>query len=999
MKHEAFCCPDDLYRGTDFWMLNGDLTDEEIVFQLREMKDKGVYSFIARTYLGLRSDYPGPRFKEKMRTIVNTARDLGLKIFLQAGYMPEAVLGLPETCSLYYIYPVKEGEEDGRRVICRHHDTVFVEHNSVTFLNMFDSEAMDYYLKTSYEDMWAEFSEEYGKTILSVWVDEPSYNGTYLPWFPKLETMFSERFGYSLADKVWMLYFDGEGCETVRYHYRTLMRDLLEINYFKKVQDWCHAHNLMFSGHLMMEETMKSQISRAQATVPYYKYFDIPGIDKLKGEMNWVDDPLNSLNPHERQYNLYNTALQCTSAARQTGKGHVLAEMYGVSGENFTFRNMTCMFDSYAAMGINHRSVHGMFYTLHGRGKRAYPPHISYYQPFWKKYKNITDYTARVSAFISEGRPASDVAVIHPLETGYMLYRGSVNGSAVGSEALDRLDAKVNDLLVTLCSEQRAVDFADLASIRDLGCVQNGRLVVGEMSYGTVILPDLKVITSQLLGLLEQMAAEGGKVLCLGDAPIMLDGVPSDEVADRIKAISTRVDSVAAVLNALDEPTCKVEGVGGANILLNRRICEDGEKIFVYNKDCAHEARIELSVKAAGTLYRYDAYSGEICEYPAKQDGAFLRASLNVPEGGSVLLSVEPQRDDVTRTVETSEIKSVLPINDAWTAEPLSDNVLLLEYCRFRKGDGDFSAEMPIIAVQRLLTVDEYRGPITLQYEFETADELSGISLALEDPAEQRLTLDGSPIDCTPTGWYCDKSFKTVSVGTLSAGQHVLEVSREFFPLTKVTNMITQLFETRHGIELEPMYLLGKFAVRGHGVSSVNGCTVFERQFVLEALPDAVVSLGELTGDGFPFYAGEIVLTGKVNVPESIDTSSATLRLGVMNAACAEVIVNGVNVGDINRAPAQIDIGGALKKGENVVQIKLYTTIHNIIGPFHRPGGDIGNVFVGSYRNPDAAWLSVDTDKPGWETRMADFYPKWTDRYNVVPLGVKDVSLVFDFKK
>ncbi|MBQ2708926.1 MAG: hypothetical protein IJF67_11730, partial [Clostridia bacterium] len=101
-------------------------------FQLHEMKDKGVYSFIARTYLGLKSDYPGPRFKARLRTIVETSRELGMKIFLQAGYMPEAVLGLPSDCALRYIYPVKPGEENGRRVLCTHGDVVFVEHNSVT---------------------------------------------------------------------------------------------------------------------------------------------------------------------------------------------------------------------------------------------------------------------------------------------------------------------------------------------------------------------------------------------------------------------------------------------------------------------------------------------------------------------------------------------------------------------------------------------------------------------------------------------------------------------------------------------------------------------------------------------------------------------------------------------------------------------------------------------------------------------------------------------------
>ena len=206
MNRESFANPEMLFRGTDFWMLNDTLTDEGIVSQIHEMKDKGVYSFIARTYIGLKSDYPGPEFKKKMRVIIDTAEKCGLRVFLQAGYMPEAVLGLPEDYALRYIMPVKGGEENGRSVLCWHNGYSFVEHNSRTFLDMFRKESVDFYIKKSYEEMWKEFSNEYGKTILSVWVDEPSYNGSYLPWTPVLEDAFKRRFGYSLKEKVYLLY-------------------------------------------------------------------------------------------------------------------------------------------------------------------------------------------------------------------------------------------------------------------------------------------------------------------------------------------------------------------------------------------------------------------------------------------------------------------------------------------------------------------------------------------------------------------------------------------------------------------------------------------------------------------------------------------------------------------------------------------------------------------------------------------------------------------------
>ena len=41
MKTEHFQNPDEFFRGTDFWMMNGELTEEGIEKQLREMKEKG----------------------------------------------------------------------------------------------------------------------------------------------------------------------------------------------------------------------------------------------------------------------------------------------------------------------------------------------------------------------------------------------------------------------------------------------------------------------------------------------------------------------------------------------------------------------------------------------------------------------------------------------------------------------------------------------------------------------------------------------------------------------------------------------------------------------------------------------------------------------------------------------------------------------------------------------------------------------------------------------
>ena len=66
----------------------------------------------------------------------------------------------------------------------------------------------------------------------------------------------------------------------------------MEVCYYSKVREWCHAHGLSFAGHLMGEERLTMQIAQAACVMPFYKYFDVPGIDMLSAVHDWYDKPL-----------------------------------------------------------------------------------------------------------------------------------------------------------------------------------------------------------------------------------------------------------------------------------------------------------------------------------------------------------------------------------------------------------------------------------------------------------------------------------------------------------------------------------------------------------------------------------------------------------------------------------------------------------------------------------------------------------------------------------
>ena len=1000
----TFKNPNQIYKGTDFWMLNGKIEDNELVAQIDKMYEQGVRSFIERTYIGLRSDYPGEDFHRKTRIILERATELGMTVFLQAGYMPEAVLDLPRTYALDYLYSKTPGNVAEGETLVKHTDSIdVVMRNSVTFLNMFNEDAVKFYIKQSYEDMWQEFREYFGNTVESIWVDEPSYNQSYLPWSADMRDIFIKRYGYDLFDKAHLLFEDGEGYEKVRYDYWTMAEDRLAQCYFSMIRKWCNENNLKFSGHLMMEDNLRSQISRACATMPYYRFFDIPGIDKLCGEMNWRYDELKIDGPCYKRMDMdITTPIQCCSAAHQNGQEHILAEMYGVTSNNFNFRDMKHMFDHYAAFGINHRSVHGIFYSLHGRGKRAYPVSTNYYQPYFDKYNIVTDYTARASWFISQGEPCRNVLVVHPLESAYMYFKGFKDGKAQPMPELRLLDDRFYDTLHTFTFDKLEFDLGDEMSIRDFAKAENGIFTLGKMNYGTVVLPYLISLRSSTMSLLESFANGGGKIVILGKAPSLIDGEASD-IAERIAALPgvTFCEAPCDAVEILERDntySLEFENDGSAVIVNHRRDNTGKDLFFIVNDECAKKVKGSITFKDTRRFSLYNAENGEITELYASACENGTKLDFVLCEGASMMFTAETcESASVCGRNPIASAKSVISLDEGkWEMMLHQPNALVLEYAQYKKGDGEYSKDYPILAVHDILVGEDYHGKLTLRFAFNTDRPFKGLSLALEDANLRDISFNGVKVEkYDGKSYYMSRDFHVVDLPDVCVkGENYIEVAMDYAPLAKFKSSITSLFESLGGVELEQMYLLGDFAVSSKTEYTRNGLSRFSRNFTLTESKKTASE--NLLVSGLPFYAGTVELRKVINISDADAEKKAVLNVGEFHGCVAEVYANGNNCGDIMWFPYSADLTGNLRGGENEIVIKLTGTMRNLLGPSHRPIGDVGQLWAG-YSNPNGAWLGHDPQNPEriWYEDRASDTPKWSDSYFLAGFGINEVTVTF----
>lgn len=986
---DSFQSPAALCRGTDFWMLNDELNENELRRQMRAMHAQGVASLIARTYVGLRSDYPGPDWMRKMHVIVDEARALGMTIFLQAGYMPEAVLDLPEEYSLGDLHCRPAGQEgEGITLLSRGGLDYCVKPSKIV-LDMLSPEASAFYVRQSYENMWREFRQDFGKTILSVWVDEPSYARVALPWTARLPEAYEALWGEPFPmEKIYLLFEDGEGDGLLRLRYWRTVLHLMKHSYFRAIQDWGKKNGVWISGHLMEEDSMERQIRATCFTMPMYQYFDIPGVDYLTTYMDWRYGRIKPENPMDPQRPLYapcNTPLQCASAAHQRGQRLVLAEMYGVTTENLNFRDQKYIFDRFASMGVNHRSVHGLFYSLRGRGKRAYPPHVNDYQPYWPQYHLLTDAVARESHFLRQGAPLRDVVVLHPIETAFSLYHGR---DAAGNQAhprLQRADTDFNQLLRGLLAQQVNFELGDEDALSEIGAAEeNGALRIGEMTYQTVVLPAMEYIRESTRALLLQVIARGGRVLCWQHAPKWTDAgapcaLPGARVASSLPALLAALAQAPAAFRFLPQGDCT-----GVQILCRGQ----GEErfVFLFNDRCDREAQGTLTLPGEYACQRWQEMDGSVSPYPCAHRRGETEISLCLPEGGALLLHLEkgPALPPVAPSPQAS-----LALTGPWRLRRLDPNALVLEMFRFTRGEEPLGEKTyPILAIQDKLLKEGYRGPVCLETAFRLNRPLTGLKLAVERPRQQAFFLDGAPLAGKPAGYYRAFGFETIALPPLEAGEHHLRVARDFAPQRRAVNPVTSLFENLGGVELEPMLLTGDFGVYSALEPPLaTGCVRLNEDFTLDAEPEAVGD--ELVSAGYPFYCGRMELSQEITLPQG--AKNPRLALDGLNAAAAEVLVNGQPCGALCWLPYEAPLTG-LRPGKNTVTLRLYGTMRNLLGPWHRTVGEIGACWAG-YGAPNQPWQGNFANEnrqyyPDWaEDRKPDRLG-WTESYLLLPLGV-----------
>lgn len=1030
---KEFKNPGNQYRPIPFWSWNDRLEQEEIRYQIEEMKKGGMGGYFMHARSGLKTGYLSKEWFDCIKTGIESAKEQGMNAWIydeegwpsgfagglvpamsvdyQAKFMTMERYGKPgeipnrdELIACFLLWKNGRGEVTGyqrvnfdsnqkenssqnestdKKVLYdKEEDSceilVFRKHINPFYVDTMNKRAIEAFLHCTHEVYYEKFKEAFGKQMLGFFTDEPRLtcnNFGDLAWSDDLPGEFEREYGYEIIDHLPALYLKTPHFERFRYDFWETVSRMFVQNYMKTIYDWCEDHNCKATGHIMMEESIFSQMTSTAGVMPFYEYLHVPGIDWLR---RMISSPV--------------IGKQVGSVACQLGKKQILTESYALCGWDVNFEELKWIAQWQFVNGVNQICQHLMAYTIRGVRKRDYPPSHFTQQSWWKEARLFNDYLSRLCVALSEGDQTADVLLLHPMKSGYLAFDGT------RTEEIKMLDDDFTKASECLSGEHISYHFGDETIIGKYGITKGDCFQVGRVTYQTVILPSMLALDRQTLALLLSFAQNGGTILSLGVFPAFTNGKKEDLALLLQKVVPMEYEQVRNSLEKKKLLTFSVREKGEqvSDIHYLSRKTEEAELYYLVN--LSQEARHEVTVDIIGKKGRVlclDAMSGEEEELPVLEEEDCTRLSLSFEPMQSYLLLFEEGRESCVTEKKNTVIYAEL--GEQFKIRSMTANSMTLDQCRYRIDGGEWQEEIPVIHLQSALM--ELRRPCNaeLLFRFELESDPSSMKelmAAIEDADRYTITVNGKTLTEKSSGWWKDKSFRTVDLlPYVKRGNNEICLAISFFQPQKVYDVLfgENVYETEknkitYETELESIYLVGDFGVwsKTDFVKSDRRAVITQGPFLLTEAPKQL-NRQCFEQQGLLFFAGELELEQEL-VLHKEEGRQILLKLTDQRAPLVKVFVNGIHVKDSLWAPYEADITEAVKEGSNTVTLQVFASNRNLLGPHHHRDGECYHVGPESFTGK---WSWVERKSEADATDIADREKNyWTESYCFVEMGI-----------
>jgi len=957
----GFKSPAAEYTTAPFFVWNYKISKQEIDNFLQEFKAQGSSQVFVHPRPGLITEYLSDEWFDLFSYTVQKGKELGMKIWIYdensypsgfaGGHVPDQMPEsfnqgqglrmsrfdvLPDTADKYFLCLKEENgkftditsnlsSEKGKpEKFCLFYKTFNRKSNwygGFSYVDLLYPGVTQKFLEVTMPGYEKSAGSEFGLTVPGIFTDEPQISSPGgIRWTPDLFDVFWEKWHYDLRTNLPSLYEQTGDWKRVRHNYTQTLLQLFIDRWAKPYSAYCKEKGLKFTGHYW--EHSWPDMSNGGDNMAMYVWHQMPAIDMLFNQFN--DHSPNA------QFGNVRAVKELASAANQAGWNRTMSETYGGSGWELTFADMKKNGDWEYALGVNLMNQHLTYFSMAGARKYDYPPTFDYHEPWWNNYKFLNDHFARLSFALSAGRQVNDILVLEP-NTTIWLY----DSYSEDSDTVKVIGQSFQSFVTRLEKSQVEYDLGSENIIKDRGSVENGKFVVGQCSYSTVVLPPrMENLNLETYKLLEKFVVNGGKLIAFS-LPSLVDGATSEGLnqflanqAGKIYVESTLTDDV--INRHLRNKDVDFTGLPAGSLYHHRRILSDGQLVFMANSDPENNVKGVLKVKGTGCNL-LNTLSGDIGGCMYTRDVEYINIPVDLPPAGSLLVFITDGKNEEP-LVEKSSLEYEKIVSDKQViVKPADENVLPIEFCDVEldgivtKDLHTYNAADKIFkyfgfangnpwntSVQfRTRTVDRdtfgTNTGFTATFHFTTKNsfDFSSMKAVIERPDLWNVILNGTEIKPSAGEWWLDREFSVFHIGPLvKKGENTITLKTSPF--------------TVHA-EVEPVYIVGDFTVKPE-----------PKGWSIDA-PAGSLSFGSWREQGFPFYPWNVVYTREFDIEDP--DGDYVVELGKWTGTVAQVDVNGEKAGIIGFPPYRLDISGQLRKGSNIIAVKVTGSLKNLMGP------------------------------------------------------------------
>jgi hypothetical protein len=584
-----------------FWFWNDTLRADEIVKQIKDFDEHGVYGFVIHPRMGLPKDmkFLSPEMLALMKVAIEEAERRNMKVILydEGSYpsgscegqvvarnpehaarglakidlTPGEKLQLDEACKLLTIIErtggnrmaVIECPSNGHIRGLHWVDEEKEKEDLPPAGDILNPEAVTSFMDLVYDRFADNFSTYFGKTVIAIFTDEPDPLGRghkkgMVPGNTNLLPQINKIVGYDFTPffaDLW--YEDSPDWEQHRTDYHRAIAICLEENYYGRLSKWCENHGIALTGHPAGSMDLGAQ-----------KYFQIPGQDLV---WRYVEPGVKAL---EGEHSTM--AKNASSAMVHLNRRRNSNELYGAYGHNLTYDEMVWLANWCFVRGQNLLYPHAFYYSVRGARFNERPPDVGPNAKWWPDYKPFADACRRLSWLNTDSRQVCEIALL-----------GDANW-------LPHQSAKV------FFQHQLDFNYLDLAHLGNEASTSNAGIHIGALHYKAVVLDGLSNLPDNAIQPLQKLS--------LNDRLIIYGDSPYAEKFPKATLVKTPDDLVTAVGKLIDLDIVFTPAT--TNLRYRHVVKDEAHYYIIFNED-ETSVSTEINVAVNGAQWWLDEFTSE----------------------------------------------------------------------------------------------------------------------------------------------------------------------------------------------------------------------------------------------------------------------------------------------------------------------------------------------------------------------------------------------------